>query len=146
MTDLEIEGLHFQWIETKAQISCAVITQLIHAFAFHKAGFLMMWLMYLVVILLFFLLEKSLILLQCTVIMVSNKYCQLHPEFYSFYFQFSSSREGSAKVYLFNCKGNKEASEYLHVISNVWTALQKDLLALIFKTLVQLMLLFTKYI
>ena len=87
--------------------------------------------------------KKGLILLQCTVIMVSNKYCQLHPEFYSFYFQFS--REGSANVYLFNCKGNKEAREYLHMISNVWTALQKGLLALIFKTLVQLMLLLTKY-
>ena len=136
MTDLEIDGLHFQLIESKAQISCGVITQLIHAFALHKAGFLMMWLMFLVVILLLFLVGKSLILLQCTVIMVNNKYCQLHPEFYSFYFQFSSSREG---------KDNKEAHEYLHVISNVWTALQKDLLALIFKTLVQLMLLFTKY-
>ena len=79
--------------------------------------------------------------------MVDNKYCQLHPYFYSFYFQFSSSSlQGrfSQDVPL-NCKGNKEASEYLHIISNVWTALQKDLLDLIFKTLVQLMLLFTKY-
>ena len=140
MTDLEIEGLHFQWIESKVQISCAVITQLIHAFALHKAGFLM-WLMFLVEILLLFLIGKSLILLQCTVIMVNNKYSQLQPEFYSFYFQFSSSREGSAKMYHFKCKGNKEARGYLHVISNVWTALQKHLLALIFKTLVQLMLL-----
>ena len=74
--------------------------------------------------------KKSIILLKCTVIMVDNKYCQMHPEFYSFYFQFSSSREGPAKMYLFNCKGNKEAREYLHVISNVWTAHQKDLLAL----------------
>ena len=39
MTDLEIDGLHFQWIESKAQISCAVITQLICTFALHKAGF-----------------------------------------------------------------------------------------------------------
>ena len=83
--------------------------------------------------------------------MVDNKYCQLHPEFYSCYFQFSSSSiQGrlSQDVPL-NCKSNKEACEYLHVISNagsnVWTALQKDLLDLIFKTLVQLMLLFTKY-
>ena len=75
MTDLEIEGLHFQWIESKAQIRCAVITQLIRAFVLHKAGFLMMWLMFLVVILLLFLVGKSLILLQCTVIMVNNKYC-----------------------------------------------------------------------
>ena len=59
MTDLEIEGLHFQWIESKAQISCAVIMQLIHAFAFHKAAFLMMWLMFLVVILLLFLVGKK---------------------------------------------------------------------------------------
>ena len=57
MTDLEIEGLHFQWIESKAQISCAVITQLIHAFALYKAGFLM-WLMFLVFIFFCFLLEK----------------------------------------------------------------------------------------
>ena len=51
ITDLEIDGLHFQWIESKAQINCAVITQLICTFALHKAGFLMMWLMFLVVIL-----------------------------------------------------------------------------------------------
>ena len=61
MTDLEIEGLHFHWIESKGQISCVVITQLIHAFALHKAGFLM-WLMFLVEILLLFLVGKSLIL------------------------------------------------------------------------------------
>ena len=54
MTDLEIDGLHFQWIESKAQISCAAITQLICTFALHKAGFLIMWLMFLVVILLLF--------------------------------------------------------------------------------------------
>ena len=63
MTDLEIDGLHFQWIESKAQISCAVITQLICAFALHKAGFLMMWLMFLVVNLLLFPVRKCLILL-----------------------------------------------------------------------------------
>ena len=145
MTDLEIDGLHFQWIESKAQVSCPVITQLICTFALHKAGFLMMWLMFLVVILLLFPVGKTSNFI--TVIMVDNKYCQLHPYFYSFYFQFSSSSlQGrfSQDVPL-NCKGNKEACEYLHVISNVWTALQKDLLDLIFKTLLQLMLLFTKY-
>ena len=47
MTDLEIDGLHFQWIESKAQISCTVITQLICTFALHKAGFLMMLLIFL---------------------------------------------------------------------------------------------------
>ena len=103
--------------------------------------------MFLVVILLLFPVGKKSNFI--TVIMVDNKYCQLHPYFYSFYFQFSSSSlQGrfSQNVPL-NCKGNKEGSEYLqsHVISNVWTALQKYLLDLIFKTLVQLMLLFTKY-
>ena len=46
MTDLEIDGLHFQWIESKAQISCAVITQLICTFALHKAIFLMILLIF----------------------------------------------------------------------------------------------------
>ena len=59
MTDLDIDGLHFQWIESKAQISCVVITQLICTFALHKAGFLMMWLMFLVVILLLFPVGKK---------------------------------------------------------------------------------------
>ena len=102
--------------------------------------------MFLVVILLLFPVGKKKYNF-ITVIMVDNKYCQLHPYFYSFYFQFSSScPQGrfSQDVPL-NCKGNKEACEYLQVISNVWTALQEDLLDLIFKTLVQLMLLFTKY-
>ena len=58
MTDLEIDGLHFQWIEIKAQISCTVITQLICTFALNKAVFLMMWLMFWVVIYYCFLLEK----------------------------------------------------------------------------------------
>ena len=100
--------------------------------------------MFLVVILLLFPVGKKSNFI--AVIMVDNKYCQLHPYFYSFYFQFSSSSlQGRfSQVVPLNCKGNKEASEYLHVISNVWTALQKDLLDLIFKTLVQLMLLFTK--
>ena len=77
MTDKEIDGLHFQWIESKAQISCAVIKQLICAFALHKAGFLMMWLMFWVVILLLFPFGKKFNF--STVIMVDNKYCQLHP-------------------------------------------------------------------
>ena len=84
--------------------------------------------MFLAVILLLFPVGKKSNFI--TVSMVDNKYCQLHPYFYSFYFQFSSSSlQGrlSQDVPL-NCKGNKEASEYLHVISNVWTALQKDLL------------------
>ena len=59
MTDLETDGLYFHWIESKAQISCAVITQLICAFALHEAGFLMMWPMFLVVILLLFLVGKK---------------------------------------------------------------------------------------
>ena len=63
MTDLEIDEFHFQRIESKEQISCAVITQLICTFALHKTGFLMIWLMCLVVILLLFPVEKSLILL-----------------------------------------------------------------------------------
>ena len=59
MTVLEIDGLHFQWIESKAQISCPVITQLICTFALHKAGFLMIWLMFLVLILLLFPVGKK---------------------------------------------------------------------------------------
>ena len=77
MTYLEIDGLHFQWIESKAQISCAVTTQLICAFALHKAGFLMMLLLFLVVILLLFPVRKKYNLI--TVMIVDNKYCQLHP-------------------------------------------------------------------
>ena len=110
MNDLEIDGLHFQWIESKAQISCAVITQLICTFALHKAGFLMMWLMFLVVILLLFLVGKKSYFI--TVIMVDKKYCQLIPyfHFYSFYFQFSSSslQEGSAKMYHLTVKATRK--------------------------------------
>ena len=62
ITDLEIDGLLFEWIESKVLISCAVITQLICTFALHK-GFLMMLLMFLVVILVLFPSGKSLILL-----------------------------------------------------------------------------------
>ena len=63
MTDLEIDGLLFEWIESKVLISCAVITQLICAFALHKEGFLVMLLMFSVVILVLFPNGKSLILL-----------------------------------------------------------------------------------
>ena len=64
MTDLEINGLFFEWIDSKVLISCAVIKQLICAFDLHKAGFLMMWFMFLVVILVLFPVGKSLILLE----------------------------------------------------------------------------------
>ena len=63
MSDLEIDGLLFEWIKSKVLISCAVITQLICAFALHKEGFLVMLLMFLVVILVLFPNGKSLILL-----------------------------------------------------------------------------------
>ena len=76
MTDLEIDGLHFQWIESKAQINCAVITQLICSFALHKAGFYDVANGF----------GSNFIIVSCwkksnfiTVIMVDNKYCQLHP-------------------------------------------------------------------
>ena len=65
MTNLEIDGLHSQWIESKAQISCAVIIQLICAFALHKAGFLMMCLMFLVVIVLLFPVGKKVSFYYC---------------------------------------------------------------------------------
>ena len=70
--------------------------------------------MFLVVILLLFPVGKKSNFI--TVIMVDNKYCQLHPYFYSFYFQFSSSSlQGRfSQDVPINCKGNKEASEYLH--------------------------------
>ena len=62
----------FNELKSKAQISCKVITQLI------CAGFLMMWLMFLVeLILLLFPVGKKFNFI--TVIVVDNKYCQLHP-------------------------------------------------------------------
>ena len=71
MTDLEIDGLHFQWIESKAQI-----TQLICTFTLHEAGFYDVAHVLVVILLLFPVGKKSNFI---TVIMVENKYCQLHP-------------------------------------------------------------------
>ena len=64
--------------------------------------------MFLVVILLLFPVGKKSNFI--TVIMVDNKYCQLHPYFYSFYFQFPvpASREGSAKMYHLTVKATRK--------------------------------------
>ena len=54
----------FSGFKTKAQISCAIITQLICAFDLGKACFLMMWLIFLLEVLLLLLVGK----------MANNKY------------------------------------------------------------------------
>ena len=91
-----------------AQISCAVITQLICTFALHKAGFLMMWLMFLVVILLLFPVGKKSNFI--TVVMVDNKLvnCILIFTHFTFSFPVPASREGSAKMYHLTVKATRK--------------------------------------